>query len=105
VKTKQLIVVLSADDCCAWHVIVTIVFVLLLLLKQYRLIEQLAVVSQWKTSHGTIRWNIGCLKKRSGRVTTLVLTIGRIMKANWLGHWPLWFGVWLSWRQRPLVAA
>jgi hypothetical protein len=84
--------------------IVTTVFVLLSLLKRYRLIEQ-PVASHWEMSHWTIRWTIGCLQKQIGCVTMLVLTIGRIMKANWLGHWPLWFGIWLSWRQRPLVAA
>jgi hypothetical protein len=66
-------------------------FCFVLMLKREKLSEQLVLTSHW-----TICWTIGCLKKRIGRS---LATLGRIIKANWLGHvglallaWPCWLG-------------
>jgi hypothetical protein len=54
------------------------------MLKRYKLSEQLVLTSHW-----TIRWTIGCLKKRIGRS---LAALGRIIKANWLSHVGLAYG-------------
>jgi hypothetical protein len=103
-----LIVVLSADDCCAsddccaWHVIVSWRLFL------YYFVVAVEAVQGWssKMSHWTIRWTIGCLKKPIGCVTIvcfdhwsyfksklarpLLLAYGcRGDKDHWLPHWTL----------------